>query len=173
MGEIKPRTLDDVGSNAFNHLRYKSLALLLLLLFFCTKGNHNLNCTLFASLSPCLIIRLKIDVPLNVQVATFIIERILISDQGMKYCITFADRFYVITQVLSRMLDKLPEEPSHRLLKLIIHCFLRLSDGLTSVIKLFLRVQRYWHYFHLFDYKQVWCLKFSQRGRWQLKPMSP
>lgn len=143
------------------------------LLFFFGQREITIWIAPYLHLSPCLIIRLKIDVPLNVQVATFIIERILISDQGMKYCITFADRFYVITQVLSRMLDKLPEEPSHRLLKLIIHCFLRLSDGLTLVIKLFLRVQRYWHYFHLFDYKQVWCLKFSQQGRWQLKPMSP
>ncbi|PQM40353.1 cell differentiation protein RCD1 homolog [Prunus yedoensis var. nudiflora] len=80
----------------------------------------------------CYCIRcIEVGTILSRTVATFIIERILISDQGMKYCITFADRFYVITQVLSRMLDKLPEEPSIRLLKLIIHCFLRLSDGLT------------------------------------------
>ncbi|BBG99976.1 Cell differentiation, Rcd1-like protein, partial [Prunus dulcis] len=91
----------------------------------------------------CYCIRcIEVGTMLSRTVATFIIERILISDQGMKYCITFADRFYVITQVLSRMLDKLPEEPSHRLLKLIIHCFLRLSDGLTDVDSLSLCLPR-------------------------------
>ncbi|KAM5580592.1 hypothetical protein ABKV19_010041 [Rosa sericea] len=76
----------------------------------------------------------NIYVPLNVpahvlQVATFIVERILTTDEGLNYCCNFGDRFYVVTHVLGKMTDKLLEEPSARLLKLIIKCFLILSKG--------------------------------------------
>ncbi|XP_024178978.2 CCR4-NOT transcription complex subunit 9 [Rosa chinensis] len=76
----------------------------------------------------------NIYVPLNVpahvlQVATFVVERILTTDEGLNYCCNFGDRFYVVTHVLGKMTDKLLEEPSARLLKLIIKCFLILSRG--------------------------------------------
>lgn len=83
----------------------------------------------------CFIQRFEnICVPLNVpahvlQVATFIVERILSTDAGLNYCCNFGDRFYVTTSVLRRMTDKLVEEPSRRLLKLIIKCFIELSKG--------------------------------------------
>lgn len=70
------------------------------------------------------------NVPAHVlQVATFIVERILTTDEGLNYCCNFGDRFYVVTHVLGKMTDKLLEEPSARLLKLIIKCFLILSKG--------------------------------------------
>lgn len=66
---------------------------------------------------------------LDLQVATFIVERILMTDEGLNYCCNFGDRFYVATHILGKMADKLVQEPSRRLLKLIIRCFLALSKG--------------------------------------------
>ncbi|KAL6143914.1 hypothetical protein ACLB2K_054609 [Fragaria x ananassa] len=78
----------------------------------------------------CLCIRcMEVGTVLSRTVATFIVERILSTDAGLNYCCNFGDRFYVTTSVLRRMTDKLVEEPSRRLLKLIIKCFIELSKG--------------------------------------------
>lgn len=58
-------------------------------------------------------------------VATFIVQKILLFDIGLNYfCIT-PQRFFAISTVLRNMLM---DNPSPRLLKHIIRCYLRLSD---------------------------------------------
>lgn len=63
------------------------------------------------------------------QVATFIVQKILLDDVGLDYICTTAERFFAVGRVLGSMVSTLAEQPSSRLLKHIIRCYLRLSDN--------------------------------------------
>lgn len=63
------------------------------------------------------------------QVATFIVQKILLDDVGLDYICTTAERFFAVGRVLANMVAALAEQPSSRLLKHIIRCYLRLSDN--------------------------------------------
>lgn len=67
------------------------------------------------------------------QVATFIVQKILLDDVGLDYICTTAERFFAVGRVLGNMVAALAEQPSSRLLKHIIRCYLRLSDNPKSV----------------------------------------
>ncbi|KAF3670529.1 Cell differentiation protein RCD1 -like protein [Capsicum annuum] len=64
-----------------------------------------------------------------VKVATFIVQKILLDDVGLDYICTTAERFFAVGRVLGNMVGALAEQPSSRLLKHIIRCYLRLSDN--------------------------------------------
>lgn len=66
---------------------------------------------------------------LSKTVATFIVQKILLDDVGLSYICHTADRFFAVSTVLSNMVTLLVETPSHRLLKHIIRCYLRLADN--------------------------------------------
>lgn len=66
---------------------------------------------------------------LSKTVATFIVQKILLDDVGLSYICHTADRFFAVSTVLSNMITVLVENPSHRLLKHIIRCYLRLADN--------------------------------------------
>ena len=63
------------------------------------------------------------------QVATFIVQKILLDDVGLAYICATAERFFAVSAVLANMVQMLAEQPSVRLLKHIIRCYLRLSDN--------------------------------------------
>ncbi|KHG04254.1 Cell differentiation RCD1 [Gossypium arboreum] len=63
------------------------------------------------------------------RVATFIVQKILLDDVGLDYICTTAERFFAVGRVLGNMVAALAEQPSSRLLKHIIRCYLRLSDN--------------------------------------------
>ena len=65
---------------------------------------------------------------LSKTVATFIVQKILLDDNGLTYISATAERFYAVSTVLSTMVTKLVETPSVRLLKHIVRCYLRLSE---------------------------------------------
>jgi CCR4-NOT transcription complex subunit 9 len=65
---------------------------------------------------------------LSKTVATFIVQKILLDDAGLNYICSTAERFYAISSVLSGMVSKLAENPSVRLLKHVVRCYLRLSE---------------------------------------------
>lgn len=67
------------------------------------------------------------------QVATFIVQKILLDDMGLDYICTTAERFFAVGRVLGSMVAALAEQPSSRLLKHIIRCYLRLSDNPRQV----------------------------------------
>jgi CCR4-NOT transcription complex subunit 9 len=67
---------------------------------------------------------------LSKTVATFIVQKILLDDFGLTYICTTYDRFRAVTTVLSTMVTALTTQPSLRLLKHIIKCYLRLCDNL-------------------------------------------
>ncbi|WVY92381.1 hypothetical protein V8G54_031469 [Vigna mungo] len=65
----------------------------------------------------------------DLSVATFIVQKILLDDVGLDYICTTAERFFAVGRVLGNMVAALAEQPSSRLLKHIIRCYLRLSDN--------------------------------------------
>ena len=66
---------------------------------------------------------------LSKTVATFILQKILLDDHGLQYiCYTF-ERFKSVTSVLQSMVNCLQREPSGRLLKHVVRCYLRLSEN--------------------------------------------
>lgn len=65
---------------------------------------------------------------LSKTVATFVVQKVLLDDVGLSYVCATAERFYAISTVLSGMVGKLVENPSVRLLKHVVRCYLRLSE---------------------------------------------
>lgn len=65
---------------------------------------------------------------LYMQVATFIIEKIVLDDAGLGYICATADRFFAVGTALAGMVTSMDDKPSPRLLKHIIHCYLRITD---------------------------------------------
>lgn len=63
------------------------------------------------------------------QVATFIVQKILLDEMGLTYICHTPERFYAVGTVLSKMVAVLVEAPAPRLLKHIIRCYLRLADN--------------------------------------------
>ena len=66
---------------------------------------------------------------LSKTVATFIVQKILLDEVGLNYVCATAARFFAVSAVLGSMVQLLTEQPSVRLLKHIIRCYLRLSDN--------------------------------------------
>lgn len=66
---------------------------------------------------------------LSKTVATFIVQKILLDENGLSYVCATAERFVAVSTVLGTMVRMLVETPSHRLLKHIIRCYLRLADN--------------------------------------------
>lgn len=62
-------------------------------------------------------------------VATFIVQKILIDDQGLNYICATPERFFAVSAVLESMVTTLVESPSLRLLKHITRCYHRLADN--------------------------------------------
>lgn len=52
-----------------------------------------------------------------------------VSQVGLNYICATAERFFAVGAVLGNMVVMLAEQPSPRLLKHIIRCYLRLSDN--------------------------------------------
>lgn len=69
---------------------------------------------------------------LSKTVATFIVQKILLDDVGLAYLCATAERFYAVSTVLASMVSRLTENPSVRLLKHVVRCYLRLSEQQKS-----------------------------------------
>ncbi|KAK9074061.1 hypothetical protein SSX86_006658 [Deinandra increscens subsp. villosa] len=61
-------------------------------------------------------------------VAAFVLSKILLREEGQRYCGTFPERFYAVAHVLSKTIDQFQGKPSSQLLKHILTCFMRLSE---------------------------------------------
>ncbi|KAM3356379.1 hypothetical protein P3S68_023093 [Capsicum galapagoense] len=72
---------------------------------------------------------MDIGCELSKTVSTFILQKLLLDDVGLDYICTRAVKFFDVAQVLGNMVGELVEQPSSRLLKYIIRCYLRLSDN--------------------------------------------
>ncbi|KAG2682345.1 hypothetical protein I3760_11G187000 [Carya illinoinensis] len=78
---------------------------------------------------PLCLRTMEMGSELSKTVATFIVQKILLDDVGLDYICTTAERFFAVGRVLGNMVSALAEQPSSRLLKHIIRCYLRLSDN--------------------------------------------
>ena len=56
-------------------------------------------------------------------------QKVLLDDMGLNYVCATAERFYAVSTVLTNMLNAMHLNPSVRLLKHIVRCYLRLSDN--------------------------------------------
>jgi CCR4-NOT transcription complex subunit 9 len=63
---------------------------------------------------------------LSKTVATFIVQRILLDDNGLNYVCNTAERFYAVNHVLNNMISI---TPTGRLIKHVIRCYARLSEN--------------------------------------------
>ncbi|XP_039796719.1 CCR4-NOT transcription complex subunit 9-like isoform X3 [Panicum virgatum] len=70
---------------------------------------------------------------LSKTVATFIVQKIILDEAGLQYICATPERFFGIAIVLARMVA---EQPSTRLLKHIVRCYLRLTDDPRAHIAL-------------------------------------
>lgn len=59
--------------------------------------------------------------------ATFIVLKILMQEEGLRYCCGYSERFFAVTCVFSGMVDRMDDEPSVEILKNLIPCYLRMS----------------------------------------------
>ncbi|KAF2944307.1 uncharacterized protein [Oryza sativa Japonica Group] len=64
-----------------------------------------------------------------VKVATFITEKIVVDDAGLAYVCANADRFYAVGAALATVVTSMVDQPSKRLLKHVIRCYLRMSEN--------------------------------------------
>lgn len=66
---------------------------------------------------------------LSKTVAIFIIQKILLDDNGLNYICQTYDRFMAVSHVLEEMVGQLVKHQTVRLLKHVVRCYLRLSDN--------------------------------------------
>ncbi|XP_017764413.1 PREDICTED: cell differentiation protein RCD1 homolog [Eufriesea mexicana] len=73
---------------------------------------------------------------LSKTVATFILQKILLDDSGLSYICQTYDRFSHVAMILGKMVLSLAKDPSARLLKHVVRCYLRLSDNPRALLAL-------------------------------------
>ena len=116
-------------SRPFEYLRLTSLGVVGALVKM--DDSDVINFLLQTEIIPLCLRIMENGSELSKTVATFIVQKILLDDTGMNYVCQTAERFYAVSQVLQNMLIHLSQqtEPSARLLKHIVRCYLRLSDN--------------------------------------------
>eukprot|EP00371_Babesia_bovis_P002970 XP_001611617.1 cell differentiation family protein [Babesia bovis T2Bo] len=62
-------------------------------------------------------------------VAIFIVQKIMLDDRGLAYVCATPERFYAVAAVLNSMVMGFLENPSRRILKHVVRCYLRLSEN--------------------------------------------
>jgi CCR4-NOT transcription complex subunit 9 len=67
------------------------------------------------------------------QVATFIVQKIILDDTGLHYVCATSERYFAVVSVLALMVES-AERPSASLLKCIICCYLRLTHDARFVL---------------------------------------
>ncbi|MQL90673.1 hypothetical protein Taro_023262 [Colocasia esculenta] len=88
-----------------------------------------INFLLSTEIIPLCLRTMEMGSELSKTVATFIVQKILLDDVGLRYICATAERFFAVGRVLATMVNSLAEQPSTRLLKHIIRCYLRLTDN--------------------------------------------
>lgn len=120
--------LNTVSKNRpFEYLRLTSLGVIGALVKL--DDSDVINFLLQTEIIPLCLRIMETGSELSKTVATFIVQKILLDEMGLNYICATAERFYAVSAVLSNMVGILVEQPSTRLLKHIVRCYLRLSDN--------------------------------------------
>ncbi|XP_028760325.1 CCR4-NOT transcription complex subunit 9 [Neltuma alba] len=114
-------------SRPFEYLRLTSLGVIGALVK--VDDTEVISFLLSTEIIPLCLRTMEMGSELSKTVATFIVQKILLDDVGLDYICTTAERFFAVGRVLASMVQALAEQPSSRLLKHIIRCYLRLSDN--------------------------------------------
>jgi len=77
------------------------------------------------------LFRLPSPTPLSLLTPLPLLQ-VVLDELGLNYICATAERFYAVSTVLQNMVQSLIEQPSVRLLKHIVRCYLRLSDNLRA-----------------------------------------
>ncbi|XP_045828706.1 CCR4-NOT transcription complex subunit 9-like [Trifolium pratense] len=85
---------------------------------------------------PLCLRSMEIGNELSKNVATFILQKILLDDDGLAYVCATTDRFLAVRRILDMVLESHERQPSTQLLKLIIPCYSRLSQNRRAGIAL-------------------------------------
>ncbi|CAI0436348.1 unnamed protein product [Linum tenue] len=117
-------------SRPFEYLRLTSLGVIGALVK--VDDTEVISFLLSTEIIPLCLRTMEMGSELSKTVATFIVQKILLDDVGLDYICTTAERFFAVGRVLGNMVTALSEQPSPRLLKHIIRCYLRLSDNLRA-----------------------------------------
>ncbi|PHT96734.1 Cell differentiation protein RCD1 -like protein [Capsicum chinense] len=121
-------------SRPFEYLRLASLGVIGALVK--AGDTEVIRALLSPEIIPSCLRSMDIGCELSKTVATFILQKILLDDAGLDYICTRAVRFFDVAQALGNMVGELVEQPSSRLMKYIIRCYLRLSDNPRSCVAL-------------------------------------
>jgi len=111
----------------FEYLRLTSLGVIGALVKM--DDSEVINFLLSTEIIPLCLRIMETGSELSKTVATFIVQKILLDDMGLNYICATYERFYAVSTVLSNMVNLLVEQPSQRLLKHIVRCYLRLADN--------------------------------------------
>lgn len=111
----------------FEYLRLTSLGVIGALVKM--DAPEVINFLLQTEIIPLCLRIMETGSELSKTVATFIVQKILLDNNGLQYICATPERFYAVSTVLSKMVNALVEAPSARLLKHVIRCYLRLSDN--------------------------------------------
>lgn len=111
----------------FEYLRLTSLGVIGALVK--VDDTDVINFLLSTEIIPLCLRTMEMGSELSKTVATFIVQKILLDDVGLSYICATAERCYAVGAVLGSMVQMLQDQPSVRLLKHIIRCYLRLSEN--------------------------------------------
>jgi CCR4-NOT transcription complex subunit 9 len=128
----------------FEYLRLTSLGVIGALVK--VDDSDVINFLLTTEIIPLCLRIMETGSELSRTVATFIVQKvrycatnlcctrqtylqILVDETGLNYVCQTAERFFAVSNVLSNMVTALVRDPSVRLLKHIIRCYLRLSEN--------------------------------------------
>lgn len=111
----------------FEYLRLTSLGVIGALVK--SDEKEVINFLLKTEIIPLCLRIMESGSELSKTVATFILQKILLDDTGLNYICQTYDRFSHVAMILAKMVMSLSKDPSARLLKHVIRCYLRLSDN--------------------------------------------
>lgn len=114
-------------SRPFEYLRLTSLGVIGALVKM--DDADVINFLLQTEIIPLCLRIMETGSELSKTVATFIVQKILLDEIGLGYVCATAERFYAVSTVLNNMVGALVVNPSVRLLKHCVRCYLRLSDN--------------------------------------------
>eukprot|EP00555_Chaetoceros_dichaeta_P008294 CAMPEP_0198254042 /NCGR_PEP_ID=MMETSP1447-20131203/4423_1 /TAXON_ID=420782 /ORGANISM="Chaetoceros dichaeta, Strain CCMP1751" /LENGTH=321 /DNA_ID=CAMNT_0043939953 /DNA_START=100 /DNA_END=1062 /DNA_ORIENTATION=+ len=117
-------------SRPFEYLRLTSLGVIGALVKM--DDPDVINFLLQTEIIPLCLRIMETGSELSKTVATFIVQKILLDEIGLAYVCATAERFYAVSTVLNTMIRTLIVNPSVRLLKHIVRCYLRLSDNVRA-----------------------------------------
>ncbi|XP_025096020.1 CCR4-NOT transcription complex subunit 9-like isoform X1 [Pomacea canaliculata] len=111
----------------FEYLRLTSLGVIGALVK--TDEQDVINFLLNTEIIPLCLRIMESGSELSKTVATFILQKILLDETGLAYICQTYERFSHVAMILGKMVLHLSKEPSARLLKHVVRCYLRLSDN--------------------------------------------